>query len=40
MNLTRFYDTLAMNIAAYPHGPRFRVIGEDLRHLREYVERP
>jgi hypothetical protein len=39
VNPTRFYDALAMDIAAYPHGPRSHVIGEDLRHLREYVER-
>ena len=40
VNPTRFYEALAMDIAAYPHGPRSHVIGEDLRHLREYVEHP
>ena len=40
VNPPRFYDALSMDIAAYPHGPRSHVIGEDLRHLHEYVERP
>ena len=39
VNPQRFYDALTMDIAAYPHGPRSHVIGEDLRHLRQYVER-
>lgn len=35
VNPARFYDALALDIAAYPHGSRSHVIGEDLRHLRK-----
>lgn len=37
VNPMRFYDALVMDIAAYPHGLRSHIIGEDLRHLREHI---